>query len=443
MRQRLSIWLIVLGISSWIMSAGCSKGPSDSDDGDDPYPVWSIQTSSKWVRSICGNSGNNIYAVAGLNNASILHYDGSKWTEVWVRGSCDMWLSAIWVSSGGEVFAAGFGGGVVHFDGSQWMVMNGSYGGVEGIWGSSASDVYTVGLHGSITHYDGADWTVMTSGSSQGLRSIWGSSASDIFAVGDQGTILHYNGNSWSPMSSGTSLDLYGVWGSSGNDVFAVGWAGVILHFNGSAWSVMATGTTDQDLLTGVWGSGGTNVFATGPNGRTLRFDGTTWSAMTSTSTGGYCVWGTSDSNVFAGGVDDQGGPTIRHFGGGAWQVVWASDPDVWFRDVWGNAPDNVYAVGTTGYVGFSDNYCVIRRYDGSTWSTMQMGFSPSRDMSLQSVWSSSSNDAFAVGDHGMILHCTGVSCSPMTSGVSVDLWGVWGDSSNNVFAAGDTSESP
>jgi hypothetical protein len=56
---------------------------------------------------------------------------------------------------------------------------------VHALWGSSGSDVFAVGYVGIILHYDGTSWSPMTSGTVEALWSIWGSSGTDVFAVGD------------------------------------------------------------------------------------------------------------------------------------------------------------------------------------------------------------------------------------------------------------------
>jgi hypothetical protein len=52
--------------------------------------------------------------------------------------------------------------------------------------------VFAVGFTGTILHYDGKKWSAMTSNTTYDLLSIWGASSSDIFAVGNGGIILHY-----------------------------------------------------------------------------------------------------------------------------------------------------------------------------------------------------------------------------------------------------------
>jgi hypothetical protein len=91
---------------------------------------------------------------------------------------------------------------------------------------------------------------------------------------------------------------------------------------------------------------------------------------------------------------------------------------------VWGNAADDVYAVGSGS---------VVAHYDGTVWtSTSVAGL-----VNLWGVWGSAADDVFAVGDSGTILHYNGASWSSMTSGTANQLMGVWGTSSSDVFAVG------
>ena len=55
----------------------------------------------------------------------------------------------------------------------------------------------------------------------------------------------------------------------------------------------------------------------------------------------------------------------------------------------------------------------------------------------LNSIWGSSGNDVFAVGEGGTILHYNGSAWSPMASGTTENLKGIWGSSGSDVFAVG------
>ncbi|RPJ58448.1 MAG: hypothetical protein EHM12_07835 [Dehalococcoidia bacterium] len=93
-------------------------------------------------------------------------------------------------------------------------------------------------------------------------------------------------------------------------------------------------------------------------------------------------------------------------------------------RGIWGSASNDVWAVGGEG---------TILHYNGSTWASVT---SPD-STTLTGVWGSSSTNVFAVGWNGTIIHWDGNTWSTMTSGTSRDLYGVWGDSANSVFAVG------
>jgi len=68
---------------------------------------------------------------------------------------------------------------------------------------------------------------------------------------------------------------------------------------------------------------------------------------------------------------------------------------------------------------------------------TMWRPMTSSTTVDLYSVWGSASNDVFAVGSSGTIVHYDGSDWSSMSTSTTSDLYGVWGASSTNVFAVG------
>ena len=403
---------------------------------------------------------------------TIVSPDGWGWQNPLPQGNQ---LFGVWAGSSSDVFAVGYIGTIIHYNGSSWSAMKSdttNYLAVTGVWGSSSSDVFAVGTY-TILHYNGISWSAMSGGSGKTLHGVWGTSSSDVFAVGSSGTILHYNGSAWNPMTSGTSAQLMQVWGTSPSDVFAVGYSvggsgnGVILHYDGSSWSPMSESTTQplwdiwgsspsdvfaagsEDIfhydgndwsamnsgysMQGIWGSSSSDIFAIGGN-TIIHYDGSVWTSMdsgvTSPSNGGLrYVHGTSGSDVFA--VGDGG--TIVHYDGSTWTEM-SSGPKIDLGDVWGNSPSDVFAVGARGHG-------TIVHYDGSFWT--EMSTTGTLD-SLQGVWGSSPANVFAVGygwnvgpDYSTILHYDGSSWSGMTSGSANALYDIWGSSASDVFAVG------
>jgi len=271
------------------------------------------------------------------------------------KGSAGWQMFDVWAASGTEAFAAGYGSGVLRYDGVSWSseVIAGSPAWYTGIGGSSGSDVFAVGWQGSVFHYDGGSWSAQTSGTSSHLEGVWCSGASDCFVVGRNGTILHYDGNAWSAQASGTVEALLGVWGTGGNDVFAVGYGGTILHYDGVSWTPRVSGTLD--VLTDVWGASSTDVFAVGYGGAIFHYDGSVWTPMDG-GTGVRLdrVWGSSGSDVFVAGYYG----TILHYDGMNWSSL-PSGTEQDLRGVWGVSGSDVHVVGQDD----------LHHYDGVTWT--------------------------------------------------------------------------
>lgn len=91
---------------------------------------------------------------------------------------------------------------------------------------------------------------------------------------------------------------------------------------------------------------------------------------------------------------------------------------------VWGSSGNNAFAVGENG---------IILHYDGNNWTTMPSGTTET----LYAIWGTGPNDVFAVGKNGTILHHDGINWSAMNSGVTGPLNDVWGSSNVDVFAVG------
>jgi hypothetical protein len=325
-------------------------------------------------------------------------------------------LTGIWGSSVNDVWAVGYSGTLLHWDGSQWSSAAIQLP-LRGVWGASATDVWAVGERGTILHWNGAAWAGAPSGTTSTLFGVWGVSTGDVWAVGDAGTILHWNGSAWSSVASGTANQLSGVWGASTGDVWAVGDAGTILRWSGSAWSSVASGTVNQ--LSGVWGSSGTDVWAVGAAGTILRWSGGGWSGVASgTTTGLLGVWGSSWNDVWAAGS----GGVVTHWDGATWSGVPGGTASS-LQGVWGSSGTDVWAVGAGG---------VMMRWNGASWSSMTTGTTTD----VTSVWGRSASDVWAVGAGGTILHWTGGGWSGETSGTTSALLSVRGTASD-VWAVG------
>lgn len=254
------------------------------------------------------------------------------------------YLVDVWGTSGADIFAVGFGGTVLHYDGGTWNSMANPGGQYQAVWGTSSDDIFAVGDGGVIAHYDGASWSSMTSPVTDALLSVWGAAPNDVFATGENGVILHDDGTGWFAMTSPTTNALTGVWGTSGSDVFAVGDAGTVVHYDGTSWTDT---TVTTQLLQGVWGTAPNDVFVVDFAHNAYRYDGTNWSTQsTATGLGSYGIWGTSSSDIYSVGAG-----AVSHFDGSTWTPMDAGTTAYLFGGPWGSSATDVFAVGTLGTV--------------------------------------------------------------------------------------------
>lgn len=292
---------------------------------------------------VWGTSGSDVFAIGELDtprrsSAVIIHFDGSAWTGQ--LDQTNLALQGVWGSSSADVYAVGFDpfqpvARVLHFDGTRWSEIPG-FASIDGsesftlasVWGSSATDVWAVGgANGGfdlslIFHYDGSSWQRMpvTGDVLPSLSDVRGVSATDVWAVGrdvtvdpSDGVVLHYDGATWKPVLQHEGLVPNAVWAGSATSVFVAGFqveeldpihfsvAGSVWHFDGGAWTSMPL--PSKSVLNEIWGTSPSDVFAVGEDGVVLHYDGAAWTLATPTRAGLLGVWGSSPGDVYAVGA--------------------------------------------------------------------------------------------------------------------------------------------
>lgn len=315
---------------------------------------------------------------------------------------CRVLAGIVWVS----ILICACGDGLGPSASLTWMrVPSGTSEPLYDVWGSAPGDVWAVGFNGTILHYDGTRWQRALEGVSHLFRGVWGSGRTNVWAVGIRGlgdprpVLYHYDGQAWRPTPSVADAlahaPLTDVWGTSASNVWAVGYGGVIIHFNGTAWN-------NQSMIGDlypeyIWGSPAGDAWITG--GRALlRFNGQSWAPHSSPLTDSLQLtagWGIAPTDHWAGTVT---GPLL-HFDGVTWTrtVVSTLAPAQRVHGMWGEG-GAIWAVVRGGIRGPG----IVLNYDGARWSEV------ARDsMNMYGVWGSSRRDVWAVGEAGVILHGT------------------------------------
>jgi hypothetical protein len=155
------------------------------------------------------------------------------------------------------------------------------------IWGTSDNNLYVVGPDGHIVHFDGTQWELLQTGSTLQVFDIWGVKSEgggqdQILAVGSDGInkkLLSIQGTSITSVTdSGLSASIFGVWFVPNQKYYVVG-AGIgqkdILDNN--LWSVYRPGVVTSYTSDGVRGNATNDVFVTGDFMEIVHFNGSTW----------------------------------------------------------------------------------------------------------------------------------------------------------------------
>jgi len=279
---------------------------------------------------------------------------------------------------------------------SGWTPMeSGTTNYLRGVCGSAGDDVFAAGYKGTVLHYDGKTWNPVKSGTDKDLMDIWDSGGTEAIAVGLNGTILHCDSEICSPDISGTTQPLYGVWGTAKDNVFAVGGMGIICHYDGKTWS--STRINTNHTFVDLWGTSETNIYCVGTYGSIFHYNGTTWTTMNMSSNYHLSsIWGSSETDIYGAGWDESlYTGVIFHSDGKNWTLMKRLPVSTYLSGIWGSSATKIFAVGEEG---------LILLYNGKVWSPFDSGITAY----LPDIWGSSGNDVFAVGSGGNIFHYDG-----------------------------------
>ena len=159
-----------------------------------------------------------------------------------------------------------------------------------------------------------------------------------------------------------------------------------------------------------------------------------TWIVNTLGQPGNFIrdVWGFDDNNVYAvGGINhNDGGTTLIKWDGINWN--YHSFPNGSAYSIFGFNQTELIVVGEWANRGF------VGHYNNSNWIEYKSDYFLSKGdtvYSLNSVWGSSPDNVWAVGQRGTIIHWNGQEWKKVDSGVEYYLNDIWGTSPDNIYA--------
>jgi len=287
---------------------------------------------------------------------------------------------------------------------------------IQDLWGRGPSDVWASGFFGLVLHYDGTAWTRRDGVVPGNLYALAGGGGSELWALESQPNampplqrVLRGDGTSFEPVNVGALPDeiprrLFAV---GPGDLWLVGRigedrlesSGAARHYDGNDWSLVGSGLGDN--LVGAWGTAREMFFVGttggGSFGVTAHWVDGTWAESDYPDPILIDVWGSSGSDVWAIGT----GTEALHYDGSSWLGVdvGTSDASTILQRIWGSGPNDVWAVGYRGYAG-SPATGVIVHFDGVSWSLREdFPVEP-----LYAIWGSGPDDIWA-GGSGVLVH--------------------------------------
>ncbi len=300
--------------------------------------------------------------------------------------------------------------------------------------------------------YMGGTWKFWKSPTDKSLLAISMVSPNEGWAVGGN-EILRWDGENWAsftnPISQWPGASIMDIHMISSQEGWAVGWwennhvtTGVVLKWNGVDWSIeysdFGRTISSIDMLSPVDG------WAVGAS--ILRWDGLSWSKFSNpienksgidlreinmiSSIDGWIVGRTSEENEIE--------KIILHWNGDDWSKI-SNPTENSLNSVHMFSSTEGWAVGGRSFTKWEDNKLlelsesVILHWGGTSWSNV---YSPTSSI-LNSVYSISDAEAWAVGVDGTILRWDGISWSQVPSPTENNLVDITFLSPTEGFAVG------
>ncbi|MCD4652906.1 hypothetical protein K8T06_03120 [bacterium] len=362
--------------------------PTYLSHGDFLYAIWAVNE-------------NCIYA--GGYNGSLIFWNGAMWNPV-NHGSTSR-ISNIWGTSEDNVYV--LGGGLHHWNGEVWQKTL-DIGGW-GIWGSGPDDVFILSGYDKISHFDGIEWTEQEHPVLSPVD-LHGTAPDNVYLAGGYGMIAHYDGSNWTLQNTGTLEDFTDIWCVSENSVYAI--ADNLWHFDGEFWSKVENTTFDGQGPTEMVYVSDDEMHFIG-DGKICKWDGSELKYI-EWITQRYlrACWGSYPDRFFAAGEE-----CFKYENGEFTQV---EAPEI--RTVLEFGPDSVFALSS-----FELNY-----WDGVSWELI--GEFPHEEALFTDIWGQSSDDVWITGYtnyYGQIImsHWDGETLEDifLSESIQEGYWDVWG----------------
>lgn len=388
-----------------------------------------------WTQEQVAPGGGSVSAIWGSDPSTMfgVGFSGGVARRVnarweWGESPTTRALYAIWGSSSHEIFAVGELGRIIEYDGASWHnVESDAEWTLHDIWGRSRSDVYAVGDRATITHFDGKSWTRLPDIPLESFMGVWGNSDAAYFVTA-QGNVYERHGGELKQVFHSNGLFLRTIAGSTRAGLVAGGANGVTVIRGRDGWTSTEQDENTQFESASMGGDGTLFVTGYGPMAGFVRSRRTneSWTDRAEPLEWVERIWAADHDHAF--GL--RSGNTLHRLIGSSWDelpapgfeyayelfgfdqthVAIAGDSLVgWFdgsnwttesvgdsvrvSDMWGTAPDHLWATSYDGRV---------YAWDGNLWS-LQAQFE-----SAMAITGTSSHDVWVAESWNQLQHFDG-----------------------------------
>lgn len=406
-------------------------------------------------------------------------------------------IHGIWGLSADCIFAVGWMGCLLHYDGTQWQQLRGGVTDEQSgrfaacsentplfaIDGNAQGQAWAVGDNGIILHFDGQDWQSEHSGSEINLRAVLCAADGRVYAAGAEGTLLARNEQGiWEnlncPLSSGFHAVLMLDDGSlllAGGRYFVDqgGFRGELVLYKNGTFNTLSPEQSMPRLRALKAYKGG--VLMVGDQGHLYFMENWRLNKLESNCrhdlmdiiplpTGEALVVG--DFGTVMTAAEDftkalaiapqkeqsslwqrMASPSKKQL----WAITEGTDGSCYacgeagtvlhLKDgTWQQLPTptdlNLHCIWDSGSGLFAGGQLGrIYRYNGQEWA---LHYDLHLDLTILGIWGNGPNSIYAVGDEGLILHFNGLSWQRMPSGTKSALYGLWAWDDQRMLAPGD-----
>lgn len=437
---------------------------------------WNVTCLAYWIQTnIASGSGNTSLSFSALKNPTTVNREATiifsentipvktltiiqtgnltLFADSWIQITQNHVLNSVYFADANTGYAVGQGGTILKTGngGRTWDQINsGTKHDLNSVYFIDANNGYAVGQGGIIlkTSSGGSIWSLQYSGTMNSLFSVYFISANTGYIAGEKGAILKTTdgGNTWLTQTSGIAPDSLGMIKSlrsvcftNSNTGYVVGDSGIIIKTSngGNFWDKLNSGVTNN--LRSVYFTDSNTGYVEGDSGVSLKTinGGNIWGRQNSgvlKNLGSVCF--TDSTTGYA--VGDQG-TILKTINSGSTWTIQNSTVTKNLRSVFFTDAHTGYALG--------DSDIILKTNDGGiTWGSI-VNLCGRWDVqisgvtkSLHSVYFTSLNTGYAVGDSGTLIKTTdgGITWSLQSSGVTKILRSVFFLNNNVGYITGD-----